>query len=222
MGNAAWTLWQLADSAFPAGGMNHSGGLEAVWQAGEIAGGDELRAFARSHLVQQGSATAPFVAAVVRDVARFAELDRRCDAVLVNHVANRASRAQGRALLSAARNAFPLEMARPIRRDDSLGELPVHHATAFGVVGSALSVEPVTLVRLFLFTTTRGVVSAAVRVGIVGPFEGQAVQHELSPLAERVVVRAAGTDVDDACATAPLADVAQGCQDRLYSRLFVS
>lgn len=32
-GVSSWVMWQLVDSAFPAGGLNHSQGLEAAMQA---------------------------------------------------------------------------------------------------------------------------------------------------------------------------------------------
>src|SRR5215813_7807729 len=95
-----WLVWQLVDSAFPAGGFAHSFGLEAAWQQGEVDAAS-LPAFVRDGIEQAGHNSLPFAMAAYDDPSSLALFDERCDAFLRNPVANRASRVQGRAWLGA-------------------------------------------------------------------------------------------------------------------------
>src|SRR5262245_39965454 len=97
-----YLVWQLIDSAFPSGGFAHSGGLEAAVQHGYVTDGDSARAFARQALAQCGRSALPIVSDAHRSQETLGELDRLSDVFLSNPVANRASRAQGRALLTSA------------------------------------------------------------------------------------------------------------------------
>jgi len=96
-GKSDWLIWQLADSAFPTGGFAHSGGLEAARQQGEVRGGESLMEYLQVSLRQLAQASMPFAHATFAGTRAFEEVDQRCDAFLSNHVANRASRAQGQA-----------------------------------------------------------------------------------------------------------------------------
>ena len=100
-------LWQLADSAFPTGGFAHSLGLEAAWQHGEVRNRTDLASFIEAGLQQLGHAALPFVTAAFDAPEKLSEFDQLCDVFTTNHVANRASRAQGRAFLSAVERIFP-------------------------------------------------------------------------------------------------------------------
>lgn len=214
-----WLIWQWIDSAFPAGGMNHSGGLEVAWQLGEI--GQDVQAFVRTHLAQQGRSMLPMAVAVARTPAMFEEADARCEAMLTNHVANRASRVQGRALLSAAGRVFGADVTDALRTIDPTMR-PVHQAPVMGAVGAALKLPVETVGRVVLFTAMRSVISAAVRLGIVGPFEGQSIQYGLRHDVQSIAKRCTSLPIEQACYVAPLMDVTGAMQDRLYSRLFVS
>ncbi|HEV7298778.1 MAG TPA: urease accessory UreF family protein [Tepidisphaeraceae bacterium] len=215
-----WLIWQLIDSAFPAGGLSHSAGLEAAWQAGEV--GQDVRAFVRTHVAQQGLAMGPWVLAAHREPTAFATLDRACDAMLTNHVANRASRSQGRAMLSAVGRVFGAKSFVPLVANTAAVDQPAHQAPVFGAIGAGLGVADEVIARAFLFVSMRSVISAAVRVGIVGPFEGQTIQHELADHLEAVAQGVIRRPTDAACHTAPVLEVTGAMQDRLYSRLFVS
>jgi urease accessory protein len=85
-----------------------------------------------------------------------------------------------------------------------------------------LNIELEPALRLFLFLVLRSGISAAIRLGIVGPLEGQALQWKLAPYAQSLVTPALQTTPADAAQTAPLLDLLQGTHDRLYSRLFQS
>jgi urease accessory protein len=73
-----------------------------------------------------------------------------------------------------------------------------------------------------LYGTARGVLSAAVRLGIVGSFEAQRLQSACAPRLEEIANRCAAWSIDDLAQTAPILDLLQAGHDRLYSRLFQS
>lgn len=212
-----WLLWQLADSAFPTGGFAHSGGLEAACQHREVRTPAEVEGYVRAALAQIGRGMLPFMLAAFDDSTSLPKMDALCDSFITNHVANRASRLQGQALFASASRIFeqtPMKTA----------ECPAcgHLAPVFGFTSAALGIGREASARLFLFWHLRGWMSGAVRLGLVGPLEAQAIQFHLGPIAENVRERFMGLRLEDAAQTAPLVDLWQGAQDRLYSRLFQS
>jgi urease accessory protein len=235
-------VWQLVDSAFPTGAFAHSSGLESAWHHGEIASRDDLRRFVEATILQAASGTLPLVNAAHREPARLAEWDARHDAFLSNAIANRASRQQGRTLVaSAARifasstldalcariastpnSQFPTPKERPTPNHQAGHALNAHAAPLTGAVFAALGVPLETTQHMVLFVAARGVLSAAVRLGVTGSYEAQRLQSECAAWSATVQARYQGVGADDLAQTAPIIDTLHGAHDRLYSRLFQS
>ena len=217
-----WIIWQLCDSAFPAGAFAHSAGLEAAWQQGEVAGVEGLSDWILAALGQTGSGLIPVVAAAWAGEPPLKEVDALCDSFLLNDVGNRASRSQGQALLMACHKTFETDPVRDLAASVKAGGTPGHYAAVFGAAARALEVPRRRACDLVMFLALRGAVSSAVRLGIVGPLQGQNLQHRLGPRAAAIVDRYVDLPLDAVAQTAPLADLLQGTHGRLYSRLFVS
>jgi urease accessory protein len=217
-----WLMWQLADSAFPTGGFAHSGGIEAACQHGYIRSVSDFREFLRQSLHQTINSLVPFLLAAFDDPDAVPILDRRLDAMISNHVTNRASRSQGQAFLATAERTFTIPEITARRTHSLKGSLPSHLPVIFGMVAQTLGLQRSQMIRLFLFITARGMLSAAVRLGVIGPLQAQQLQAEMSVELETLSTQAASLTVDDAAQTAPLIELIQSTQDRLYSRLFQS
>jgi urease accessory protein len=213
-----WLIWQLADSAFPSGGFAHSSGLEAAWHHGLVKDGASLAAFVGTGLRQCSRGSLSFVRATWNDPASFVSVDNDCDLFHNSHVANRASRAQGRALLASASRAFPVpqlaDLSNQVRKARAAG----HLAPVFGMVCASLGLSETETTNLFLFIFARGCLSSAVRLGIVGPLEAQQIQFGLA-MEEESVTKCSS---ESAVQTSPMLDLLQATQDRLYSKLFQS
>ena len=212
--------WQLADSAFPTGAFAHSWGLEAAWQHGEIRDVPAVRRFVEAAVQQTAFGVVPLLNASYRDSRRWAELDALADAFLINAVANRASRQQGRTLLATAARIWPSSEMALAR--ETASRLCAHLGPATGVVFGSVGVPLPTAQQLVIFGTARGVLSAAVRLGILGSYEAQRLQLECAPLLEACSARSASLDETDLVQVAPIPDLFQATHDRLYSRLFQS
>jgi urease accessory protein len=212
-----WLIWQLIDSAFPTGGFAHSSGLEAAWQQGEVSRREDLIQFLVASLQQCGHAALPLAGAAFDSFEDLPHIDSLCDVFMTNHIANQASRAQGRALLSVADRLFPSEIGK-LKSSLAFG----HYAPAWGACLRAAGVKRETAMRMFLFNHLRGILAAAVRLNIVGPMEAQAMQRGISAKAEEILKTCEALSLDEIAQTAPLLELWQGAQNRLYSRLFQS
>jgi urease accessory protein len=215
-----WLTWQIVDSAFPTGVFAHSWGLEAAWQQGEVGDLDALRGFLDASVQQTGYASLPLVNDAYRSPDQVEAFDALADAFLINAVANRASRIQGRTLLATAGRIWPSTAlaALQARADTTCA----HVAPVAGEVFRAIGLPLATVQRVVLYGAARGVLSAAVRLGIAGSFEAQRMQYECGPWLARIAESCSELSIDDLAQTAPVLDLLQAGHDRLYSRLFQS
>lgn len=217
-----WRFLQLADSGFPTGGFAHSAGLEVAALLGEPADPPGLDVWVRSHLWNVGHASLPFVAAAHDDASRLSRLDAWVDAFLTSHVANRASRTQGRAFLATCARVFEEPSLLPIVARVRGGEVSAHFAPVFGATLKNLGLRRVEALSLHLLFALRGVASAAVRLGIIGPHEGQRLQCRHARTMDEVLAGCQALPPEGAATTAPLQDVFGAAHDRLQARLFQS
>jgi urease accessory protein len=215
-----WLTWQVVDSAFPTGTFAHSWGLEAAWQQGEVADIAALRAFLDASIRQTAHASIPLVNAAYRAPERLASLDALADAFLINAVANNASRVQGRTLLATVNRIWPSAAISDVHVR-SAGTC-AHVAPLTGAVFHAIGLPLPTAQRVVLYAAARGVISAAVRLGIAGSYEAQRLLFECGLLLDRAAARCTDMSDADLAQTEPLIDLLQSAHARLYSRLFQS
>jgi urease accessory protein len=215
-------IWQIADTAFPVGGFAHSGGLESARHAGEVNGPEALRDFIEAAIVQAKFGMLPFVKGAHEDVEPVGDLDALCDAFLVNHVANRASRSLGRALLYVAGASFGHRALESLARQWQGSGSPQHYGVVFGAVSRLLSLPLSRTLQLALFVSVRDLVSSAIRLNVLGPLRAQALLFELGISIARASEPEGIPSPYEATHTAPVMDVLQNAHDGLYSRLFQS
>ena len=105
---------------------------------GELAA---LGQYCREQIDQLAHGSLPIVGAAWDDPSRLVELDGFTRATLWSHVAARASRAQGRALLDVAARSFGHQALVDARAQLSRQQLDGHLAPVFGFVTRTLGVE---------------------------------------------------------------------------------
>ncbi|MCY3842987.1 MAG: urease accessory protein UreF [Acidobacteria bacterium] len=215
-----WLTWQVVDSAFPVGVFAHSWGLEAAWQAGHVDGEAALRRFVAESIQQVGWGALPLMTAAHRSPERLEELDALNHAFLTNGVANRASRVQGRTLAATAARVWP--SAAMTELNARAEGIRAHVAPLTGVVFRTLGLAEDVAQRAVLYGAARGILSAAVRLGILGSYRAQHLQHEAAAELDATLDRCRGLAAEEICQTAPVIDLLQGAHDRMYSRLFQS
>jgi urease accessory protein len=210
------TLLVLADGRLPSGGHAHSGGLEAAVAAGRVRDVAALDGFLRGRLETAGRVAAAFAAAACARTGDWADLDAGLDARTPSPALRRASRAQGRALVRAARRMWPIG---PVGRDP-------HHPVALGAVAAAAGLGPADAAVVAAHGTIAGPASAAVRLLGLDPYAVHALLAALAPACDRIASAAAAQAFEPVdtlpAAGAPLLDIGAELHATWEVRLFAS
>jgi urease accessory protein len=228
-----WLL--LADSALPLGSFAFSSALESYVAHTGRRGVDALTGFIPQALQSLTTTTLPFVAAAFCAPHRSAHLDDVFDATTTCSVARRASTSQGRALLAVWEKSLAASLGNSstgqpvagyrLEMRNGRGEVSGHFAVVWGLVCKASGVTAVEdAVYVFAFNHCRAVVSAAVRMGLVGPYQAQSVLagNDLETMVKAAVEDGIERSVEDAGQSVPVLDLYQGRHELLYSRVFNS
>jgi urease accessory protein UreF len=99
-----------------------------------------------------------------------------------------------------------------------------HMAPVFGVVARLLNVDDMhDACRLFGYCVARDLVSASVRLNLVGPMAGQRVLADTHHAVERALgSRSPDSDLLPPAGCAPVVEAVHACHDILRARLFRS
>jgi urease accessory protein len=208
----------LADTRFPAGGHAHSGGLEGAVTAGTVSDVASLELFLAGRLATTGVVVAGLAAAACARVTEWERLDAEADARTPSPAQRDASRRQGRALLRAARAAWPSPTL------DTLGRAP-HHAIVLGATAAAAGCTPGEAALIAAYLAVTGPASAAVRLLALDPIEVSAAIARLARAIEATAARGAkssGAAGDLPYPSAPALDLYAENHARAEVRLFAS
>lgn len=188
-----------------------------------------------SHSLSSLSCTSlPFLRAAYRSPAEAVEFDDIFDANTPCQVARRASIAQGRALLKLLDRTFlqhcededehvynAVKQYKAALHSHTL-RASGHFAVVFGLAGRVLHIDLKRLTSVFLQSHAKAVLSAAVRLSLIGPYEST---HILASKATQAAIiegvsQSEQIKVDDCGQTFSLIDIWQGRHEALYSRIF--
>ncbi|KAH9513462.1 hypothetical protein Btru_033115 [Bulinus truncatus] len=153
-------------------------------------------------------------------LAKLKHLDIVFEAFATSHIVYRASVRQGKALLDVC-----LLLYCDLYKDllAILSVLPhCHYSVIYGAILAGLGLDLETTLASFMFTTVRAMITALVKLDMLGALEGQKLQQKLQELIPGIVERNYTKTIDDAGLKFPVVDIVQNLQDTFFTKMFYS
>jgi urease accessory protein len=214
--------------AFPTGSFSYSHGLEAAVDSGAVRDRQTLRRWIAATLAHgAGRMDADILrdahrAAAVADLEAMSAVNRLGLAYRATSELALETAAQGTAFLATCGAAWPCSLLdRWVQRLDAARE-ELCHACAVGVVCACAGIPLDCALTAYLQAVASNLVSAGLRLGIVGQTDGQRILAALEPVVADAVARSLTRDATafgGACIAVELASMAHETQ---YTRLFRS
>jgi urease accessory protein len=212
----AWLqLLHLADSALPIGALAHSFGVETLVAENGLSEGG-LATFFAEWLNGAGRMEASFClrASAVGNQQEWQYLNTELSSFKPARESREASLRLGKRFLALA--------AGLIQRPSLEYRGDVHLATAFGLVGAALDMEPGMVAAVYLHQSIFSAISACQRLLPLGQSSAMQLLWTLKPGMIQAVEAAATATNDDLWNLQPMLEIASMRHPHLTTRLFIS
>ncbi|GAB3635051.1 urease accessory protein UreF [Hymenobacter arcticus] len=214
-------MLHLADSALPTGSFAYSYGLESSLTFGLVRTETEFRAYLYSFLQQAVSFELPFITSAILLIDN--ELDNlltEYDAQLLAPALHRASLTQGKNWLKLLDSFYPEAGLAQLGEELARRQVPAHFVPLFGLSLGKTGFAQAAIQATYLHLVLRDQLSAAIRLGFIGPMAGHRLQHDFYAVFDNLLSAADIRPYTEATRCTVLLDVAQLLHDDIYSRLF--
>ena len=221
-------MMQLSDSFYPTGSFTLSHGLETLVQSGRVKSMEQLQVFLQLLLTQKVGTT-DVVALIYshrgsskNEIATIYEADRRLYLQTAIAKQRETQRQSGRALIMVASNTWKHELLLTLKQETARGNLHCLHPIIFGAVSAIVGITEEDAVLAFLHSLATSVISASIRLGVVGHLQGQQILLNLAPDIESVWSQASTINLNQMRSGTPAIDLAQMQHPHLSQRLFAN
>jgi urease accessory protein len=208
---------------FPVGAFAYSHGLEWAQEAGDITDADDLRDWLRT-LIERGALhndaillAAAYCAALQGDAQSLAEMNDLALALATSRERRLETATQGNAFLLAMKKSWPCASVDLL---DASEDVAYPIAAAVAAAGHDVPLEAT--LEMFCLGFISNLISAAIRLGIVGQTDGQRVIATLIPTVRATARDCTSKDIDDLGGSAFRSDLASLKHETQYTRLFRS
>jgi urease accessory protein len=210
---------------FPVGAFAYSHGLEWAVEAGDVADAGSLEAWL-ADLIEFGAPrsdallfSVAFRCAAATDWPALIEANALAVALSPSAERRLETTAQGGAFVAAARAAWDCE---PLRRLDHAPEGRIAYPIAVAAAASGHRLPLGASLEAFALAQAANLVSAALRLGVIGQTDAQKILAALLPPIRALARAAHGASLADLGGAAFRSDIAAMRHESQYSRLFRS
>jgi urease accessory protein len=208
---------------FPVGAFAYSHGLEWAHEAGDIADAEDLRDWLTT-LVERGALhndaiilAAAYRAALLSDAREPVDINELALALATSRERRLETATQGSAFLLAIRKSWPCATLEFLNPEEEIA-YPI--AVALAAAGHNLPLDAT--LHMYCLGFISNLVSAAIRLGIIGQTDGQRVIAALMPVVLETARSCASKNLDELGGSAFRSDLASLRHETQYTRLFRS
>lgn len=211
--------------AFPVGAFAYSHGLEWAVEAGDVRDEETLAAWL-ADLLEQGAVKTDAIllaassrATIARDAATLRDINELALALAPSSERWLETAQQGRSFHAAIRAAWS---NTTVAWADDIFDDAICYPVAVGIACAAHEVEAPRACEAYALGFVANLVSASVRLSVIGQTQGQRVLAALAASVSTLGARAANAGLDDIGAAAFRSDIAAMRHETQYSRIFRS
>jgi urease accessory protein len=218
-------LLHLVDSSIPTGSFAYSYGLESSITFGLIRSQFELCNYLYAYLQQVVSMEFPFMKSCFQlqepDLSgELKMIAEEYDAMMLVPVIYKASVVQGRNWLKLLESFYADSGIHDIRKWFEEQELPLHFVPVYALCLKRVGFTLQDVQTMYLHMALRDQVSAAIRLGFIGPMEGHKLQHDFYTVFDNLMENQGNRNHTHATRSAFMLDTSQVFHEDIYSRLF--
>lgn len=226
--DSTFALMQLSDSFFPSGSFTFSHGLESLQSLGVIQSEQDLSGVIRQFLHHKVGPTdlvalgEAYRGSAVDDLPRICDVDQLLWAQTLVQATRDTQIKSGRALLMVARETWPHPQLEALAMEQSQADFHCLHPIVFGVVSHIVGLTQHQAASAFIHGLVTGMMGAAIRLGLLGHLQAQALIKGLAPDMREAIAVSSEMTLQEMWSGTPTLDIIQMLHGQMPHRQFMN